>query len=163
MNNQWSKYRPLSKLDQLAETIIKTAFIMSKNHHLIQSYAEHKGANFRVINRVPSSAKATAGRGEEREFDVLCRQINIEKTNYAFIPKKDLEQGLRDDLYIGLVIFIDGQKPTKYLFPSTVWNNPDQLFTDSSSRHYEYGISLNAKTMERFVSTYAFGKQITQL
>ena len=36
-NNQWSKYRPLTKLDQLAETIMKTAFIMLENHHVIQS------------------------------------------------------------------------------------------------------------------------------
>ncbi len=47
---------------------------MSENHHLIQSYVEHKGANFRILNRVGES-----------QFDVLCRQINIEKTNYAFI------------------------------------------------------------------------------
>lgn len=92
MNNQWSKYRPLSKLDQLAETILKTAFIMSENHHVIQSYAEHKGANFRVINRVPASAKATAGRGEEREFDVLCRQINIERLTMPLFLKRTLNK-----------------------------------------------------------------------
>ena len=149
MNNQWSKYRPLTKLDQLAETIMKTAFIMSENHHVIQSYVEHKGANFRIINRVG-----------EQQYDILCRQINIEKTNYAFISKKDHEQGLRGDLYIGLVIFIDGQKPTKYLIPSTVWNNPGQLFTDNSVKHPEYGINLNSKTMKEFVENYALETQI---
>lgn len=152
MNNDWSKLRPLSKLDQLAETIVKSAFLLSKNHNVIQSYLNHNGANFKVHNRVPASAEATAGRGEEREFEILCRQINIEKTNYTFIPKKDLERGLRDDLWIGLVLFIDGDKPTKYLFPSTVWNNPNQLFTDSSISNPEYGISLNAKTMKKFVT-----------
>lgn len=105
----WSQLRPLSKLDQLAETIMKTAFLLSESHHVIQSYLNHKGAHFKVINRVGES-----------EYDVLCRQINIEKTNYAFVSKNDLERGLRDDLWIGLVLFVDGQKPTKYLFPSTV-------------------------------------------
>ncbi|MBL6448818.1 hypothetical protein JMN32_21075 [Fulvivirga sp. 29W222] len=117
--NQWSQFRPISKLDQLAETIMKTAFIMSEDHHVIQSYVEHKGANFRVVNRVGES-----------EFDILCRQINIEKTNYTFITKSDLERGLRD-LWIGLVLFIDGQKPTKYLIPSVVWNEPNQLLANS--------------------------------
>jgi hypothetical protein len=50
MIRAWSKLRPLSKLDQLAETIIKTAFIMSEDHHVVTSYVEHKGANFRVAN-----------------------------------------------------------------------------------------------------------------
>lgn len=146
MNTQWSKYRPLTKLDQLAETIMKTAFIMSENHHVIQSYLEHKGANFRVLNRVGES-----------QFDVLSKQINIEKTNYTFIPKKDLEQGLRDDLYIGLVIFIDGEKPRKYLFPGTVWNNPTKLFTDSVRP--EYGINLHSSTFPE-LAQYAFEEQI---
>ncbi len=150
--NQWSKLRPISKLDQLAQTIIKTAFILSENHHVIQSYLNHKGANFRVLNRVGES-----------EFDVLCGQINIEKTNYTFISKKELEQGLRDDLGIGLVLFVDGQKPTKYLFPSTVWNEPNQLFTDSAVKNPEYGINLNTQTMKEFVENYAFEKIIKTL
>jgi hypothetical protein len=97
----WSQLRPLSKLDQLAETIMKTAFLLSvstaaESHHVIQSYLNHKGAHFKVINRVGES-----------EFEILCRQINIEKTNYAFVSKSDLERGLRDDLWIGLVFFVN--------------------------------------------------------
>ena len=108
MNNEWSKLRPMSKLDQLAETVMKTGFILSEKHHVLQSYVDNKGVHFRVQNRVG-----------ERQFDVLCKQINIEKTTYTFIPQKDLEQGLRDNLYIGLVLFIDKEKPRKYLIPST--------------------------------------------
>lgn len=99
----------------------------------------------------------------ESEFDVLCRQINGEKTNYAFVSKPDLERGLRDDLWIGLVLFYDGQKPTKYLFPSTVWNEPNQLFTDSAVKNPEYGINLNAQTMKDFVENYAYEKMIKEL
>ncbi|MBX9850256.1 MAG: hypothetical protein K2X86_00685 [Cytophagaceae bacterium] len=114
---EWSKLRPLSKLDQLAECVMKASFIMSHEYKVIASYTDHKVCNFRVENK------------KEETFDVLCRQINLEKTTYTFISKKHLEQGLRADLFIGLVIFIDGQKPTKYLFPSSVWENPNQLFT----------------------------------
>lgn len=86
-NHNWFSFRPVSKLDQLAETIKITAFIMSEDQHVIQSYVEYKGANFRVVNIV-----------RELEFDILCHQVNIEKTNYAFISLSDLEQGIRDDL-----------------------------------------------------------------
>ncbi|MEP3390492.1 MAG: hypothetical protein ABJO02_20030 [Reichenbachiella sp.] len=150
--NQWSQLRPLSKLDQLAETIMKTAFLLSENHHVIQSYLNHKEAHFKIINRVGES-----------EFDILCRQINIEKTNYALIRKNELERGLRDDLSIGLVLFIDGEKPTKYLFPSTVWNEPNQLFTDSAVKNPEYGVNLCALTMKDFINEYAFEKIIMQI
>lgn len=150
--NNWSQLRPLSKLDQLAETIMKTGFLLSENHHVIQSYLNHKGAHFKVLNRVGES-----------EFDLLCRQVNIEKTNYAFVSKSDLERGLRKDLWIGLVLFVDGQKPTKYLFPSTVWNEPNQLFTDSAVKNPEYGINLNKNTITQFQENFSFEHQINKL
>ena len=148
MSQEWSKLRPLSKLDQLAETIMKTAFILSENHHVIQSYLNHDGAHFKVLNRVGEST-----------FDVLCKQINIEKTNYAFIPQKYLEQGLRDNLHIGLVLFVDNQKPTKFLFPSNVWLQPNLLFTNSSTKRAEYGISLGHKTFD-MLKKYSFESQV---
>lgn len=148
MENAWSKLRPLSKLDQLAETIIKTAFILSESHNVIVSYVNHYGANFRIANQKRGG-----------EFDVLCRQICIDKTTYTFVPHNHLERGLRPDLLIGLVLFVDEQKPVKYLFPSTVWQTPNQLFTNSSVKHAEYGISVNRKTFED-LSEYTFEKQI---
>jgi hypothetical protein len=150
--NNWSQLRPLSKLDQLAKTVIKSAFLISENHNVIQSYLNHKGAHFKVQNRV-------GGQG----FENLCRQVNIEKTNYAFVSKSNLERGLRDDLWIGLVVFIDGKKSTKYLFPSTVWSEPNQLFTDSAVKNPEYGINLNAKKMKEFVEKYSFEKLIKEI
>ena len=148
MNNSWSKFRPLSKLDQLAETIIKTAFIISEDHNVITSYVEHKGANFRVGNLKRSE-----------EFEVLCRQICVDRTTYSFIPHNHLDRGLRPDLLIGLVLFVDDQKPVKYLFPSTVWQIPNQLFTNTDVKHNEYGISVNKKTFAD-LAEYAFEKQI---
>jgi hypothetical protein len=148
MIRAWSKLRPLSKLDQLAETIIKTAFIMSEDHHVVASYVEHKGANFRVANQK-----------RVEEFEVVCSQICIDRTTYSFIPHNHLDRGLRSDLLIGLVLFVDDQKPVKYLFPSTVWQTPNQLFTNSAVKHAEYGISVNKKTFAD-LAEYAFEKQI---
>lgn len=104
-----------------------------------------------------------AARLQGREYDITCRQINIEKTNYAFVSKSDLERGLRDDLWIGLVLFVEGQKPNKYLFPSTVWNEPNQLFTDSAVKNPEYRINLNSLTMKDFVENYAFEHQVSNI
>jgi hypothetical protein len=53
--NNWSQLRPLSMLDLLAETIMKTGFLLSENHHVIQSYLNQKGVHFNVINRVGES------------------------------------------------------------------------------------------------------------
>jgi hypothetical protein len=149
MIKSWSELRPLSKLDQLAETIIKTAFILSEDHHVITSYINHTGANFKVTSQK---------KGEE--FDVLCRQICIDRTTYTFIPHNHLERGLRSDLYIGLVLFVDEQKPVKYLIPSTVWLSPNQLFTNTAIKHNEYGISVNKKTFGD-LAEYAFEKQLS--
>lgn len=129
---------------------MKATFIMSEKHHVIQDYVNHKGSNFRAESRVG-----------EQEFEILCCQINIDKTNYTFIRKADLERGLRDDLLIGLVLFIDGQKPTKYLIPSTVWNEPSQLFTDSAIKHSEYGINLNKNTIHLLKDQYSFNNKIS--
>ena len=62
---------------------MKTAFILSENHHVVQSYLNHDGAHFKVLNRVGEST-----------LDLLCRHLNIKKTNYTYIPPKHLEQGL---------------------------------------------------------------------
>ncbi len=121
---------------------------MSEDHQVITSYVEHKGANLRVANQK-----------RVEEFEVLCRQICIDKTTYSFIPHNHLDRGLRSDLLIGLVLFVDDQKPVKYLFPSVVWQTPNQLFTNSSVKHAEYGISVNKKTFAD-LAEYAFEKQI---
>lgn len=148
MNQAWSKLRPLSKLDQLAETVIKTAFILSDNQNVITTYVNHKGANFRIVNQK-----------REEEFDVLCRQICVDKTTYVFIPHNHLERCLRPDLLIGLVLFVDNQEPVKYLIPSTVWQTPDLLFTNTAVSHAEYGISVNRKTFTQ-LAEYSFEKQL---
>ena len=147
VENSWSKLRPISKLDQLAETIIKAAFITSQDHNVITSYLNHYGAHFKVTN---------LKRGGE--FKVLCRQICVERTTYSFVQHNHLEKGLRPDLLIGLVMFVDNEKPVKYLFPSTVWQTPNQLFTNSAVNHAEYGISVNRKTFAD-LAEYAFEKQ----
>lgn len=73
-----------------------------------------------------------------------------------------IENGLRDDLYIGLVIFIDDQKSTKYLIPSTIWNTPSLLFTESTDKYNEYGISLNRKSIQELQGNYSFDQLISK-
>lgn len=77
-------------------------------------------------------------------------------------PTTNFERGLRSDLFIGLVLFVDNQKPVKYLFPSTVWSTPSQLFTNTAVQHNEYGISVNKKTFAD-LAEYEFDKQLIKL
>ncbi|MEO0688503.1 MAG: hypothetical protein AAFY76_26420 [Cyanobacteria bacterium J06649_11] len=173
MKKEWSKLRPLSKLDQLAETFVHQEFICSDNFHIIQNYVDIKGADFKVakIRRVGgTSAKAMATKGSfykpfehEKEFDVICKQINTDKTNYTFISKNDLENGLRNGLYVGLVLFSDNSEPIVTLFPSIVWIEPNLLFTESTGNHHEYGISINRKTINELLSNYHFSNMIGTL
>jgi hypothetical protein len=39
--NSWPKLRSISKLDQLAETIIKSAFLLSEDQNVVTSYVDH--------------------------------------------------------------------------------------------------------------------------
>lgn len=161
MNHKnWSKLRPLSKLDQLAETLIRQEFICSDNFHIIQSYVDHKVADFRVAKLKRVGAFYFKPTEHEREFDIVCKQINTDKTNYTFISKSDLENGLRNDLFVGLVLFSDNSEPIVTLFPSTVWNEPNLLFTESTGNHHEYGISINRKTINKLLNEYYFSKTI---
>ncbi len=66
MTRQWSQLRPISKLDQLAETIMKSDFLLSENHNVIQSYLNHKGVNFKIHKIVG-----------EQEYDFSCRQTKV--------------------------------------------------------------------------------------
>ncbi|MBB6328400.1 hypothetical protein FHS59_004043 [Algoriphagus iocasae] len=52
---QLSQFRPISKLDQLAENIIQMAFNISEDYHVIQGYNKNKKANFRILNNVGES------------------------------------------------------------------------------------------------------------
>ena len=164
MKHDWSKLRPVSKLDQLAETVVRQQFILHSDFHIIQDYINHKGANFRVAKiKKRVGASRYKPHEYEREFDVLIRQISLNKTNYASIPKSDLEMGLRDDLLVGLVLFFDNEEPGISLFPSTVWNKPNLLYTESTGRHQEYGISINEKTIDELRDNYHFSVTVAKI
>jgi hypothetical protein len=108
--------------------------------------------------------KLWQARGEGRStISYAVKSISKKQTMHLYVPKANLERGLRDDLWIGLVLFVDGQKPTKYLFPSTVWQVPNQLFTDSAIKNQEYGISLNQHTIKMLVEKYAFENTIQEI
>ncbi|MGB3466803.1 MAG: hypothetical protein WBA74_16100 [Cyclobacteriaceae bacterium] len=89
MNHKnWSKLRPLSKLDQLAETLIRQEFTgapdrFSDNFHIIQSYVDHKGADFRAakLKRVgDSSAKASVSKGTYfKPAEPIYTEVSIDR------------------------------------------------------------------------------------
>jgi hypothetical protein len=85
---------------------------------------------------------------------------SFERNTAGYLYKAVQRENFNRNIEQVLVDFLDFQKPIKYLFPSTVWNEPNQLFTDSAVKNPEYGINLNAKKMKEFVENYAFEKVI---
>ena len=94
-------------------------------------------------------------------------EIQVKSTrndNYAFIKKNKIV--LDENHLVCYIRFIDGELPDCYVFPSTVWNNPDgSLF---SSRDYEgkksapeYGI--NVKNNLEKLTTYKIENTLSKI
>lgn len=70
MNKIWSKLRPLSKLDQLSEVVLRTAFILQNQLHIVNNEYTTKGINFKVVKRVGGTYNKPAN--IQLEFEVIC-------------------------------------------------------------------------------------------
>lgn len=73
-----------------------------------------------------------------------------------------------DKFLICLLRFIDGSMPEVYVFPSSVWSNPNTLFVD---RQYdkpgqkskpEYGVNCSKKNLP-FLTPYRIGEFVSHL
>ncbi len=67
--------------------LVKTPSIVK----IRSAYVNHYGANFKIANQKRGGEPASpAG-----EYDVLCRQVCIDKTTYTFVPLTTSELLLR--------------------------------------------------------------------
>lgn len=84
-------------------------------------------------------------------IDIQVKTIRKAKTGYVFVTKECWKDGLRDNLYLALVILENYKEPSTYLIPSTAWNNPTDLLRDrnydslSQKSKPEWGINLSMK------------------
>lgn len=92
---------------------------------------------------------------------------SVRDDNYVFIKKSKI---ILDEKHLVCFIrFIDGELPDCYVFPSTVWNNPEgTLFTSKDyeglKSQPEYGISIkkkeNLKLMQKYQSEKSLPKMV---
>lgn len=82
-------------------------------------------------------------KGEDRYYDIQVKSVR--GMNYIFFPKDKFR--LRDNLLAAVVLFSDGQPPSFYLIPSTVWREPNLLFVgrdyEGKSSKPEWGLNLS--------------------
>lgn len=87
----------------------------------------------------------------DKHLDIQVKTIR--KKGYIYIPKHIWKYSLRENLILALVILNDNEIPQLFLIPSTVWNNPNELFCD---RDYlkenqkslpEWGINISNRNL----------------
>ena len=139
-NTSWSKLSPL-QLGRYGEYFAKMEFT-SYGFDVYTSEVDDHGVDFVVKNRSGAF------------FEVQVKSVRND--NYVFIKKDKI---VLDDKHLVFYIrFIDGELPDCYIFPATVWSNPDgKLFTSSDYEGLkskpEYGIRLSKaklKLMQRY-------------
>ena len=116
--HSWSRLTPL-QVGRYAEYFAKMEFTLY-GFDVYSTEVDDKGIDF-VIRR-----------SEERYYDVQVKSSR--NANYIFFAKSKF--ALRENLLAAIVLFLDGQSPDLFLVPSSVWLQPNALFT---SRDYEGG------------------------
>ena len=129
---QWSELSPL-QLGQYGEYYAKMEFT-SYGFDVYTSEVDDHGVDFIAKN----------SDGSYYEIQVK----SVRNDNYVFIRKDKLV--IDPNHLVCFIRFIDGELPDCYVFPSTVWNNPDgSLFTSKDyeglKSRPEYGISCKKK------------------
>lgn len=97
-----------------------------------------------------------------RYYDVQVKSAYHSK--YVFFPKQKFI--LRENLLAVIAMFVDGEMPTLYLIPSSVWLKPNALFV---SRDYkgkkskpEWGLNLSKKNLP-LLDVFAFHEKVRQI
>ena len=134
MNKQWSLLSSL-QLGQYGEYYAKMEFT-SYGYDVYTSEVDDHGVDF-------------VAKKDDVFYEVQVKSVRND--NYVFIKKNKIV--LDDKHLICFIRFVDGELPDCYVFPATVFLNPDgRLF---SSRDYvglksepEYGISVKTHLSE---------------
>jgi len=89
---------------------------------------------------------------------------SLRSFGYIFMRKAVFQ--LRESLYVAFVLFTNGESPSLFLIPSTVWNSPDEVFV---SRDYEglksepeWGLNVSIKNLS-ILESYQFEHVMARL
>ena len=141
----WSQ---LSKqqLGRYAEYFVKMEFTLH-GFDVYSAEVDDKGIDF-VIRK-----------DEGQYYDVQVKSAR--DLTYIFFPKEKFIP--RKNLLAAIVLFTDGESPSLYLVPSTVWHKPNALF---ASRDYEgrksppeWGLNLSQRNLS-LLTPFAFEEAV---
>ena len=102
----------------------------------------------------------------DKHIDVQVKAVR-EKTGYVFVTKETWKDGLRENLYLALVLMRNYKMPVVYFIPSTVWLNPNDLFKDrlydkeGQKSKAEWGINISKKNLE-LLSEFDISKMVAK-
>lgn len=139
----WSKLSSI-QLGRYAEYYAKMEFTLL-GFDVYEPEVDDKGIDFIIC------------KGEDNFYEIQVKS-NF-KGNYIFMQKDKF--ALRKNLYLVLVLFIQGNSPELYLIPSTAWLKPNELLVShdylGEKSKPEWGINLSKKN-SLILSEYEFDK-----
>jgi len=127
-------------------------FLTLKGYDVYTTDVDNKGIDFIVRT------------DNENHLDIQVKTIR-QNSGYVYITKDTWKNELRQNLFLILVQLNDFQIPRVYYIPSTVWNNPTDLFTDKNydkegqKSKPEWGINISKKNMTQ-LEKYEISKKI---
>ena len=120
-NLKWSKLNHL-QLGRYAEYYTKMEFT-SYGYDVYTSEVDDHGIDFVAQN--PTTKEL---------FYVQVKSVR--KHNYTYLKKDKLT--LSKNFLVCLIYFTDDKLPDLYIFPSTVWENPNDVFVDREYNGIKY-------------------------
>lgn len=120
-NLKWSKLNHL-QLGRYAEYFTKMEFT-SYGYDVYTSEVDDHGIDFVAQNPITKEL-----------FYVQVKSVR--KHNYTYLKKDKVT--LNKNFLICLIYFTDDKLPDLYIFPSTVWQNPNDVFVDREYNGIKY-------------------------
>lgn len=146
--HQWSRLGSL-QLGRYAEYYAKMEFAL---HGFDVYTAEVDTKGIDVVIRKDAN----------RYYDVQVKSAR--NFNYIFLPKDKFV--LRPNLLAVVALFVEGELPSLYLFPSMAWLTPSALLVSYESKDEkskpEWGLNF-AKRNRELLATFAFENKVSEL
>lgn len=120
-NLKWSKLNHL-QLGRYAEYFTKMEFT-SYGYDVYTSEVDDHGIDFVAQNPITKEL-----------FYVQVKSVR--KHNYTYLKKDRVT--LNKNFLVCLIYFTDDKLPDLYIFPSTVWENPNDVFVDREYNGIKY-------------------------
>ena len=116
-----------------------------KGFDIYTSEVDDKGIDFIVRN------------SSNYHIDVQVKTVR-QNTKYVYVAKECWKDGLRENLYLALVLIRNGELPEVLFIPSVVWLTPNHIFKDKlydkegQTSKPEWGINLSNKNLDELRS-----------